>query len=246
MDPIQTPRLVGSMGIFLLFMLVLAAVVTSLLKVRDRWGVPALSLLLVLAVAFSWLNISDNHIPPLVERARMRHRWNLGSWFRQSWHFSHGSRPVTTRLTLRAASSLIRSSSSRPRVVASTRHSDGNVPARAQDRCPNFAQHVFAISSVSGGSIGAGIFSASGKEFAQNTTWQGCKFGDLGVGPFEAKSNAILNRDFLSPVVAAALFGDLPNVFVPILKPNSDRARAFDMALESAWDEALPGVEEPS
>src|SRR5205814_1339450 len=30
-----------------------------------------------------------------------------------------------------------------------------------QDRCPAFAQHLFAISGVSGGSVGAGIFAAS-------------------------------------------------------------------------------------
>ena len=30
--------------------------------------------------------------------------------------------------------------------------------ARVADRCPNFGQHVFAISSVSGGSLGAAVF----------------------------------------------------------------------------------------
>src|SRR5262249_39717770 len=29
---------------------------------------------------------------------------------------------------------------------------------RMQDFCPNFAEHTFAVSSVSGGSLGAGVF----------------------------------------------------------------------------------------
>lgn len=65
--------------------------------------------------------------------------------------------------------------------------------SRALNRCPNFVQHVFAISSVSGGSVGAGTFAALTKAFAQNGPWQGCQFGELGVGPFEAKAKAILN-----------------------------------------------------
>ena len=245
-DPIQTPRLFGSMGIFLLFMLVLAAVVTSLLQVRDRWGVPALSLLLALAVAFSWLNISDNHIPPFVERARdetsMEPRVVVPTVLAlQSWLEARGDKAHFEDRKQPYPIFIISAEGGGQYAALLT----ATFLARAQDRCPNFAEHVFAISSVSGGSIGAGIFSALAKEFAQNTTWQGCKFGDLGIGPFEAKASAILDRDFLSPVVAAALFGDLPNTFVPILKPNSDRARAFDMALESAWDEALPGVKNP-
>ncbi|RUW65357.1 hypothetical protein EOA28_33110, partial [Mesorhizobium sp. M2A.F.Ca.ET.067.02.1.1] len=39
--------------------------------------------------------------------------------------------------------------------------------ARVQDRCPNFSQHIFA-SSVSGGSICAGVFAALAKSFAAN------------------------------------------------------------------------------
>ncbi len=244
--PDHAPRLVGSLGIFLLFMLVVAAVVTSLLQVRDRWGIPAFSLLLFLALVFSWLNISDNHIPPLVGRAKdvtsNEPRVVVPTVMAlQSWLDGRGDKAYFEERKQPYPIFIISAEGGGQYAAYLT----AIFLARAQDRCPNFAQHVFAISSVSGGSIGAGIFSALSKEFAQNTTWQGCKFGDLGTGPFEVKAHAILDRDFLSPVVAAALFGDVPNAFIPFLKPNSDRARALDLALESAWDEALPGVENP-
>jgi 6-phosphogluconolactonase/glucosamine-6-phosphate isomerase/deaminase len=46
--------------------------------------------------------------------------------------------------------------------------------ARMQDECPTFAQHVFAISSVSGGSLGAGIFNSLAKQRAENGDWRPC------------------------------------------------------------------------
>lgn len=245
-DPTDAPRWIGSIGLFLLFILILAAVVTSLLQVHDRWGIPALLLLILMAAGFSWSNFSDNHIPQFVERARDETSGEpravvptvlaLQSWLEgraDKAYFEERNQPYPI---------FIISAEGGGQYAA---YLTATFLARAQDRCPNFAQHIFAISSVSGGAIGAGIFSALSKTFAQNTTWQGCKFGDLGVGPFEAKANAILERDFLSPVVAAALFGDLPHAFFPVLKPTSDRARAFEQALESAWDQTLPGADNP-
>ena len=46
--------------------------------------------------------------------------------------------------------------------------------ARMQDSCANFAQHVFAISGVSGGSIGASLFAGLAKLKARNQPYVGC------------------------------------------------------------------------
>lgn len=244
--PAHLPVLFGALALFLSFMLALAVVATGLFTVRDRSGIPAFSLLLLLAVMFSWLNLSDNHVPPIVKRSQDQASKEplvvvptasaLQSWLDargDKGYFENRKQPYPV---------FIVSAEGGGQYAADL---TATFLARAQDRCPNFAQHIFAISAVSGGAIGAGVFSALSKEFARNTTWEECKFGDIGVGPFETKIKAILNRDFLSPLVAATLFGDVPNAVLPFLRPNIDRAQAFDKALEAAWDEALPGRNNP-
>lgn len=244
--PTSAPRLIGSLSIVLLFALVASAVLAGLLAIRDRHRVPALSILIAVAALFAWLNVSDNHVPELVARARDPQSNEpkavvptvvaLQSWLearKDRAHFEEIKKPYPIFIISAQGGGQYAAN------LAAT------FLARAQDRCPNFAQHVFAISGVSGGAIGAGVFSALAKHYATNGPWQGGRTGDLGIGPFEAKANAVLARDYLSPVVAATLFGDLPHAFLPILKRHGDRARTFDAALQSAWDEALPGVANP-
>jgi hypothetical protein len=74
-----------------------------------------------------------------------------------------------------------------------------------QDSCANFAQHVFAISGVSGGSIGASLFAALAKLKARNQPNVGCNLNS-GDRYFERRTQKFFEEDFLSPVTAAALF----------------------------------------
>ena len=68
--PTSAPRLIGSLSIVLLFALVASAVLAGLLAIKDRHKVPALSIVVALAMVFAWFNVSDNHVPELVARAR--------------------------------------------------------------------------------------------------------------------------------------------------------------------------------
>jgi len=110
----------------------------------------------------------------------------------------------------------------------------GKFLARLQDVCPNFAQHVFAISSVSGGSLGAAMFSMLAKDDARNAEYKPCDFS-APSGAFEQKMNRMLSRDFLSPVVSAALFPDFAQRLIPYPIPQFDRARALEASFEEAW-----------
>lgn len=239
--PLGAPRMLGSITIFLAFILLLAVCFSELSRLHDRRGFPALSGLAVLALVLSWFNISDNHLVTIIERSNDArpvvptavafHQWLDARKDKLSFQERGQAYPV-----------FIISAEGGGLYAAQF---TATFLARAQDRCPNFAQHVFAISAVSGGSVGAGIFASLSKRFATNGGWQDCRFGDLGVGPFEAKSRAMLSRDFLSPIVGAALFPDFIHMFVPWAPPARDRASVFDQSVEEAWNAVLPDTPNP-
>jgi hypothetical protein len=113
--------------------------------------------------------------------------------------------------------------------------------AKLYDRCPALKHHVFAISGVSGGSIGAGLLAllieAEGKTEAPADGSLKCELelkSDT-VGPLEERVRKLLGDDFVSPVAGTALFPELLQRFLPGSIPVIDRARAAEAALEASW-----------
>jgi hypothetical protein len=94
---------------------------------------------------------------------------------------------------------------------------------------PDFASHLFAVSGVSGGSLGAVVFNAL---LAQNAAY-----------PMENKAHDILRQDFLSPTLAAMFFPDLLQRFLPIPFASMDRAAALETAWEYGWEKTISGTE---
>ena len=101
-----------------------------------------------------------------------------------------------------------------------------------QDDPIPFSKHVFAISGVSGGSLGAATFAAiaahrQSARSVESRTWV-------------KEASDVLGRDFLSPTLSNALFLDLPQRFLPLPIFN-DRAIALERSWESSWRAAHPG-----
>lgn len=71
--------------------------------------------------------------------------------------------------------------------------------AQMRDKCPSFAQHVFAISGVSGGSVGAAIYSGLPAPAATDAGAGCADARDLG---FTETTDRILKQDHLSPILA--------------------------------------------
>src|SRR5581483_10943197 len=80
--------------------------------------------------------------------------------------------------------------------------------------------HVFAISGVSGGSVGASVFAALLADGTQND--------------FAKRAEEMLGRDFLSPAVAAMLYPDFLQRLWPWPYPFLDRGHW----LEESWEQA--------
>jgi hypothetical protein len=115
--------------------------------------------------------------------------------------------------------------------------------ARLYDACPEFANHVFILSGVSGGSLGSAVFAElvrSVPESLQNkpgVASEGCN-PRPGAPKLEDKVKAFFTADFLSPVVDSALVFDIPSLIVPWLRFGLDRAYALEYAFEDAWKRA--------
>lgn len=241
LSPHRLPVLLGSVAIVLFFLLIAGGILSIFFRIRDRWNIPALSILLIVAAGLAWSNLSDNHIPPKVRRpegatgvqptAAALYAWLSARADRD--HFLKAGHPYPVFIVSAAGGGHYAAD------FAAT------FLARVQDRCPSFSQHVFAISSVSGGSIGAGVFASLAKSFAGNGRWTKCAVGTMAPGKFERTTRQMLDRDFLAPVMASMLFGDLPGAFVPALISRHDRADVFDAGLELAWSDVLPDFENP-
>lgn len=109
--------------------------------------------------------------------------------------------------------------------------------ARAQHR--RFAANVFALSSISGGSLGAAAWVA---DLAQHPDTPPCA-GERPTDWRRTRVERFLGGDFLSPVVARMLFPDLATRFVPIPvhRAWSDRADR-SLGLEQSWIQDWPAL----
>lgn len=98
------------------------------------------------------------------------------------------------------------------------------VLASLQERDTRFASHLFAISGVSGGSLGGALFAA-----------QTAHTAPLGNQPcLRRHTDAVLGEDFLAPTLATLLFPDLAQRFLP-WPWFQDRAVTLEQSWEAAW-----------
>lgn len=105
-----------------------------------------------------------------------------------------------------------------------------------QDRNPAFAQHVFVISSVSGGSVGTAVYAGlNAKCQPQQLDKIPATNMRAAAGPWQTSADRILKDDYLSPLLAAMLYPDLVQRFLPHPFNSWDRARALEERLERSW-----------
>lgn len=129
------------------------------------------------------------------------------------------------------------------------------VLALIQDRAPGFAEHVFAISGVSGGSVGASLWVASldaqrrkvgiwrpgpgEKGAAEGLSGQEAALMSMGPAAPNAQKIAdalktVLGEDLLSRVLAYGLGADMLQAGVPVRMAWADRARQLEESMEAA------------
>jgi hypothetical protein len=222
-SPVTVPRWLGEIGIIALFFALSLCVLSYLIHgPGGRW---ALGILVAVAVACMYFDINDNHTIRVVSSIAPVSP-GLAPDFKE-WLRSRGDRE---RYSERSYPVYIVAAEGGGIYAA---YHAAVVLARLQDQCPNFAQHVFAISSVSGGSLGAATFAGLTEKMAQNGPAQGC--APVTQGPFERLTDRLLAEDHLSPTIWGLLFPDFLQRFLPIPLRSLDRARWLEASFERSW-----------
>jgi hypothetical protein len=235
--PVALPAWLGPLTILFLWIVMIVSLATALAYRFASNRIRIFLCLVAAAVLFSYLDLNDNHAVRTQRRPDFVRGLHVGEYEFSQWlasrtdkHLYEGRNyPV---FIVSAEGGGIRAAYFSALVLSSI-----------QDRCPAFAQHVFAISGVSGGSVGAAVFAGLVKRLAGQGVNDSCPLEASTTGEFQRSAEAVLRHDFFSPLLAALLFPDFVQRFLPWPIESFDRARAFEYALERAWKQETKGDE---
>jgi hypothetical protein len=194
---------------------------------------PILTPLLLLAFLFSYFDWNDNHAIRYFNQPIQNTPQDFDSAF-EAWLNARADkadfkdRPYPVFIVTAEGGGL------------TTAYFTAMVLTAIQDRSPAFAQHVFAISSVSGGSVGSAVYSGLAKRCTSNLPTaqlpgQGQALAVQNMGSLQSSADLILRDDYLSPLLSALLYPDLVQRFLPFPINRWDRARALEERLETSW-----------
>ncbi len=257
-QPIVFTQIVGALAIICFFMIALVFGWAQLTALNDRFAIPAVGLLVGAALVFAAFDLNDNHaireLQPSPERMAA-HRAEQAA----AEQVFGPVRPVTIGSSFEEwyaarADLAAYAEADKPYPVYIVAAQGGGLYAAYQssvflaallDECPTFAQHVFAVSGVSGGSVGGAVFTAIAAEHAENMPIESVdapcgERPEVALASAAAKADAMLRQDFLSPLVSATLFGDFTARFSPVPIESFDRARALERAFELSWNAGRP------
>ncbi len=257
-EPVMVPQMIGAFVILLLFTVCVVGFVVNFSMISMRYKVPTISVLLLLAALFSIADWTDNHTvrtvensnPQLYEDAQRYAVVEFEKWLASRRNRSEYKDGFPVYIVAAQGGG------------SYAAYQTAIFLARLQDSCPQFRHHLFAISSVSGGSIGAATFAAALKALDRQILdiapdAAAAKHETLSArddacpritdhldgaevlddpdkpGPLEAAVRKALQNDFLTPLLAAALFPDFTQRFLPIAVGPFDRARALEYTLEA-------------
>ncbi len=228
-DPVHLPGRIGSIPVFALWMVNLAVLAALFSRYYRIFGVPIIGTLAVMFVVFEIFGLTDNHqfrytSTPNIQRPTVEAAFRTWLGARKDLDtYKSAGKPYPVYVVAAEGGGLYAA------------YQTSKFLSRMQDICPNFAQHVFSVSSVSGGSLGAAVFAGLTRNGVVNDAAKPCLASLPGRGDFERRSDRILSRDMLSPVVWGGLFPDFLQRFVPYPIDVFDRARALEQAFEDSW-----------
>lgn len=272
-SPVWLPRQTGTLALVALFFIAIMLMTGQMSVWQETTGIPFVIVLAAFAISFAALDLNDNHEIRTLARAgsdkdgqrsappELLDRMPATTW--RSFEAWYKARPDRGQFKETYPIYIVAAQGGG---IYAAYHT-ATLLSRIQDLCPRFRDHLFAISSVSGGSLGAGVFAAVSKGLdavatqrtpketsdttAASNDFIACPLAEQITrsedpnqehGPHEAAARSILASDFLSPLAAATLFPDFTQRFLPFAVPAFDRARWLEASFEESWHAAgIPG-----
>jgi hypothetical protein len=224
--PVATGWLFGGIVLFFIAAGSWIPLGSALVYVANRTGLPVLLGLFALAVVFSLWN--DNHTLRASDSTLDPAARPTVDAAARAWLQANASETAPAPLVIVATAG----GGSRAAYWTAT------VLGQAADEIPGLEQRLFAISGVSGGSVGATVF----RTLLEAPAGPRCR--DAGGEPSDSLrrcAQAVIGRDFLGPVLAGALYTDLTQRFLPLPHPYvlPDRARALEFGWEAAYTDTV-------
>jgi len=222
--PITFPQQVGVLALSFIFAALLVHILTGAQIALRMREVPVLTILLLWAALLSWFDWNDNHHLALEgpNTPCDPHNCKLpaadeafADWVEAREadikRYQDGGKPYPVFIVAAHGGGIYAS------------YHTATFLARLQDTCPAFARHVFAISGVSGGSVGAAVWSdllSEGVPNAAKPVSPGLENKcDINASPtrglYETAAHDIFTTDLLSPVVAKMLYGETLQAVLP-------------------------------
>ncbi len=219
-SPVYFGNSLGAGAVIFIGLGSLIPVGTLLVSAARKNSFPVVGSLLIMAIAFSYFN--DNHHVRTIDRQTASTQdfsleKSLNTWLEQA----DPNRPMVLVAT---AGGGLRAS-----------YWTGVILGQFQELIPNFNKQVFAISGVSGGSVGAVFYNSA------LTDTSDCLQDNNKTPCFEDKLLQAIGKDYLAPTVASMLYGDLIQRFAPF-PILSDRATALEQSWEQGFAETYPKV----
>jgi hypothetical protein len=217
LPPTAIPSRVGAIGVIATSLIIFVVVLSVLYNWALQRNIPVLAILLGLVVLSSIFNLNDNHQFRQSVRSQNLPLPSLEDSFKQ-WL---ASRPDRDKYSGKPYPVYITSAQGGGIFAA---YHAATTLAQLSDYIPSFPQHLFAISGVSGGSLGASAFASVIKETDDKSP------------TLSEKISKIFEQDLLSPLLTLGLFPDLIQRFIPFSIYDWDRANGLEIAFENAWD----------
>ncbi len=221
-SPVEFGRILGAGAVFFVGLGSIIPIGTLLVSAARKNGFPVVGALLLMAVIFSPFN--DNHRVRKID----------------------GQTADTGSFTLAASMKawLSQRDKTKPMVLVATAggglrasYWTGVIMGRFQDQVPGFNKQVFAVSGVSGGSVGAVFYNGA---LANDVD---CVNSGASNKPcFENKLLESIGQDYLAATATSMLYGDLIQRFLPF-PLFSDRAAALEESWEAGFARIYPDPE---
>jgi hypothetical protein len=215
---VAIPRYLGAIAILYTSLSIFTVFASSIFLFATNTGVPLLSLLLVGALALASFRINDNHAVRLLAGAGESSLPDLHQSF-EAWLDQEGRREAIEASDANNKWPIYVVSAQGGGIYAA--YHSAKALALLSAEVPTFPDHLFALSGVSGGSVGTTLYA--------NALHQATSGADL-----VERIDQAFEQDHLSTVLASMLFQDATQRFYPVPVPAWDRALGLELSFSDA------------